>query len=333
MELQPNIRNDMADQPTISRNLTLDSRDEAILLFGSRDQNLRMLRDGLGVRLIARGDTVQIDGPEEAVSMTERAFQQLRSILRNNSRLVPEDVKTVLEIVRAGTDSAAAPKLTMLDGGKYLRPRTDGQSRYVSAMRDNDVVICVGPAGTGKTFLAVGWAVTLLRQGAVKKIVLVRPAVEAGERLGFLPGDLVAKINPYLRPLFDSLNDMMEPDQVRRYMENDIIEIVPLAYMRGRTLNNAVIILDEGQNATTAQMKMFLTRMGNNSKIVVTGDMTQTDLPRTIKSGLVDAVHRLKNIERLAIVHLDEHDIVRHPLVQNIVKAYEEETPRKRHRE
>jgi phosphate starvation-inducible PhoH-like protein len=157
----------------------------------------------------------------------------------------------------------ASPKLTMLDGGKYLRPRTDGQSRYVSAMRDNDVVICVGPAGTGKTFLAVGWAVTLLRQGVVKKIVLVRPAVEAGERLGFLPGDLVAKINPYLRPLFDSLNDMMEPDQVRRYMENDIIEIVPLAYMRGRTLNSAVIILDEGQNATTAQMKMFLRACNN----------------------------------------------------------------------
>ena len=333
MELHPNHRNYMADQPTISRNLTLDSRDEAVLLFGSRDQNLRLIRDALGVRLIARGDTVQIDGPEETVSMAERAFQQLRSILRNNGKLTPEDVKTVLEVVRAGTESVPSPKLTMLDGGKYLRPRTDGQSRYVSAMRDNDVVICVGPAGTGKTFLAVGWAVTLLRQGAVKKIVLVRPAVEAGERLGFLPGDLVAKINPYLRPLFDSLNDMMEPDQVRRYMENDIIEIVPLAYMRGRTLNNAVIILDEGQNATTAQMKMFLTRMGNNSKIVVTGDMTQTDLPRTIKSGLVDAVNRLKNIARLAIVHLDEHDIVRHPLVQEIVKAYEEEQPRRRTRE
>ncbi len=200
----------------------------------------------------------------------------------------------------------------------------------MQALRENDVVICVGPAGTGKTFLAVGWAVTLLRQGAVKKIVLVRPAVEAGERLGFLPGDLVAKINPYLRPLFDSLNDMMETEQVRRYMESDIIEIVPLAYMRGRTLNNAVIILDEGQNATTAQMKMCLTRMGQNSKIVVTGDMTQTDLPRTVKSGLNDAVQRLKNIERLAIVHLDETDIVRHAMVQRIVKAYEDDLPRRR---
>lgn len=325
--------NSMTDNATVSRQLTLDSRDEAVLLFGSRDQFLKLVRDALGVRLIARGDTLQIDGPEEAVGMAERAFQQLRSVLRNNGNLKVEDVKTVLEVVRAGSGSLPAQNLTMLDGGKYLRPRTDGQGRYVQSLRENDVVICVGPAGTGKTFLAVGWAVTLLRQGAVKKIVLVRPAVEAGERLGFLPGDLVAKINPYLRPLFDSLNDMMDPEQVRRYMESDIIEIVPLAYMRGRTLNNAVIILDEGQNATTAQMKMFLTRMGNNSRIVVTGDMTQTDLPRTIKSGLVDAVHRLKGIPRLSIIHLDEADIVRHPLVSEIVKAYEEEHHPRRRRE
>ena len=198
-------------------------------------------------------------------------------------------------------------------------------------MRENDVVICVGPAGTGKTFLAVGMAVAMLRQGVVKKIVLVRPAVEAGERLGFLPGDLVAKINPYLRPLFDSLNDMMDHEQVRRYMETDVIEIAPLAYMRGRTLNNAVIILDEGQNATATQMKMFLTRMGHNSKIIVTGDLTQIDLPRTLKSGLVDAVQRLRDIAGLAIIHLNELDIVRHPLVQQIVKAYEDDHTRRRH--
>src|SRR6202011_5248251 len=166
------------------------------------------------------------------------------------------------------------------------------------------------------------------RQAQVKKIVLVRPAVEAGERLGFLPGDLVAKVNPYLRPLFDALNDMMEPEQVKRYIDNDIIEIVPLAYMRGRTLNQAVIILDEGQNTTVAQMKMFLTRMGNGSKIIVTGDITQIDLPRQTLSGLVDAVHRLRDLERIAIIYLDEHDIVRHPLVQQIVRAYEEDRPR-----
>ena len=321
---------DMADQPTITRNLTVDSRDEAVLLFGSRDQFLKLIRDGLGVRLIARGDTVQIDGSEETVGMAERAFQQLRSVLRTHGKIAAEDVKTVIEVIRAGNELSPRQNLTILDGGKYLRPRTDGQGRYVQALRENDVVICAGPAGTGKTFLAVAMAVTYLRQGAVKKIVLVRPAVEAGERLGFLPGDLVAKINPYLRPLFDSLNDMIEPEQVRRYMENEIIELVPLAYMRGRTLNNAVIILDEGQNATIAQMKMFLTRMGHNSKIIVTGDMTQTDLPRTMKSGLVDAVNRLKGIPRLAIVHLDETDIVRHAMVQQIVKAYESDAPRKK---
>jgi phosphate starvation-inducible PhoH-like protein len=176
-------------------------------------------------------------------------------------------------------------------------------------------------------------AVTLLKQTKIKKIVLVRPAVEAGERLGFLPGDIVAKINPYLRPLFDSLNDMLEPDQVKRYMDNDIIEIVPLAYMRGRTLNHAVIILDEGQNSTIAQMKMFLTRMGNGSKIIVTGDVTQTDLPRQTRSGLVDAVRRLRDIDHIGIIYLDEHDIVRHPLVQKIVRAYEEEKPQTRKKE
>jgi phosphate starvation-inducible protein PhoH and related proteins len=309
---------------TISRSLTVDSRDEALLLFGNRDQFLKLVRDGLGVRIVARGDTIQVDGSEEAVSQAERAFAQLRAVLRANGQLTSEDVKTVVEVVRAGTGRNGSQSLTMLEGGKYLRPRTDGQGRYVQALRENDVTICIGPAGTGKTFLAVGMAVTLLRQGAVKKIVLVRPAVEAGERLGFLPGDLVAKINPYLRPLLDALNDLIDYEQVKKYMENEVIEIVPLAYMRGRTLNNACIILDEGQNASVSQMKMFLTRMGMNSKIIVTGDITQTDLPPTLKSGLIDAMHRLKGIPRLAIVQLDESDIVRHALVQQIVKAYED---------
>ena len=200
-------------------------------------------------------------------------------------------------------------------------------------MREHDLVLCIGPAGSGKTFLAVGMAVTLLRQGAVKRIVLVRPAVEAGERLGFLPGDIVAKINPYLRPLFDALNDMMEPEQVKRYMENDIIEVAPLAFMRGRTLNNACIILDEGQNTTVPQMKMFLTRMGNNSKIIVTGDVTQVDLPKQTRSGMNDAINRLKGIERIGVVYLDQHDIVRNPLVQQIVLAYEDEKPIRKKKE
>jgi phosphate starvation-inducible PhoH-like protein len=237
----------------------------------------------------------------------------------------------VLEVVLQGGERIGPPTDKVAEGGgRYVRPRTDGQARYVRAMREHDLTICVGPAGTGKTWLAVGMAVSLLRQALVKKIVLVRPAVEAGERLGFLPGDIVAKVNPYLRPLFDALNDMMEPEQVKRYMDNDIIEIVPLAFMRGRTLNQAVIILDEGQNTTIPQMKMFLTRMGNGSKIIVTGDITQVDLPKQTRSGLIDVIHRLRDIDRIAVIYLDEHDIVRNPLVQQILRAYEEERPRKK---
>jgi phosphate starvation-inducible PhoH-like protein len=318
----------MSTKTTIA--LTLDGRDEALRLFGSRDQHLRLIRDALGVRIIARGDTLQLDGPDDKVEQAERTFQQLRQMLHTQETLTPEDVRTVLSVVQQGGGLESPQNLTVVEGGRHVRPRTDGQARYVRAMQENDLVMCVGPAGSGKTYLAVGMAVTLLRQGAAKRIVLVRPAVEAGERLGFLPGDIVAKINPYLRPLFDSLNDMMEPEQVKRYMENDIIEIVPLAYMRGRTLNNAVIILDEGQNTTIPQMKMFLTRMGNGSKIIVTGDITQVDLPRQTRSGLVDAIHRLREVERIGIVYLTEDDIVRHPLVQQIVKAYEDDKPRRK---
>jgi phosphate starvation-inducible PhoH-like protein len=310
--------------------LQLDDRDEALLLFGSRDQHLRQIREALKVRLIARGDLVQIEGPEEQVAKASRVFQQLRHLLRQQDKLTSENVKTVLAIVEEGNDHEGLQNLALIERGRHVRPRTDGQARYVHAMRDNDLILCIGPAGTGKTYLAVGMAVSLLRQGAAKRIVLVRPAVEAGEKLGFLPGDIAAKVNPFLRPLFDSLNDMMEPEQVKRYLENDIIEIVPLAFMRGRTLNQAVIILDEGQNTTIPQMKMFLTRMGNNSKIIVTGDVTQVDLPKQSRSGMIDAIARLQDIERVAIVYLSEQDIVRHPLVQQIVRAYENDRPRRK---
>jgi phosphate starvation-inducible PhoH-like protein len=321
----------MADTNLTTRSITLDSPEEAVKLYGNRDAHLRLLKDALGVRLVARGDTINIEGAPEQVDQAERAFQQLRHTLQQNGTLSPEEVRTVIAVVQRGGDRTGPQNLTVVEGGRHVRPRTDGQARYVHSMRDNDLVLCIGPAGSGKTYLAVGMAVTLLRQGAVKRIVLVRPAVEAGERLGFLPGDIVAKINPYLRPLLDALNDMMEPEQVKRYMENDIIEIAPLAFMRGRTLNHACIILDEGQNTTVAQMKMFLTRMGNNSKIIVTGDVTQVDLPKQTRSGLNDAIQRLKGIERIGVVHLNEHDIVRNQLVQQIVLAYDEEkSPRKK---
>ena len=312
--------------------ITLDSRDEAMLLFGSRDQYLREIRTQLGMQqLVGRGDQILLKGTDEQLSLAERVFGQLRQMLRQQGSLSSEDVKTVLEVVLQGGERIGPPTDKVAEGGgRYVRPRTDGQARYVRAMREHDLTICVGPAGTGKTWLAVGMAVSLLRQALVKKIVLVRPAVEAGERLGFLPGDIVAKVNPYLRPLFDALNDMMEPEQVKRYMDNDIIEIVPLAFMRGRTLNQAVIILDEGQNTTIPQMKMFLTRMGNGSKIIVTGDITQVDLPKQTRSGLIDVIHRLRDIDRIAVIYLDEHDIVRNPLVQQILRAYEEERPRKK---
>jgi phosphate starvation-inducible PhoH-like protein len=314
--------------------IQLDSRDEAVGLFGSRDRFLKEIRDTLGVQLVARGDTILVKGSDEQLDQAGRVFGQLRQLLRHHGQLSTESVRTVLEVVQQGGDRletpAPAPGKKSEGGGRYVRPRTDGQGRYVRAMRENDMTLCIGPAGTGKTYLAVGMAVSLLRSGETKKIVLVRPAVEAGERLGFLPGDIVAKVNPYLRPLFDALNDMMEPEAVKRYMDNDIIEIVPLAYMRGRTLNQAVIILDEGQNTTVPQMKMFLTRMGEGSKIIVTGDVTQVDLPRQTRSGMTDAMHRLRDVEGIALVYLDENDIVRHPLVQRVLRAYEDDRPRKK---
>ena len=324
----------MADtQFPFTRTLTLDSREEATALGGPRDQFAQAVRDALGVKVVTReGDVLRLAGKtDEAADQAARVFEQLRHIYRKHGKLTADDVKAVVAVVKG--DGSHGPAAPTADHGKYLRPRTDGQGRYVQAMKQNDVVVCVGPAGTGKTYLAVGWAVTLLKSGAVKKIVLVRPAVEAGERLGYLPGDLKEKINPYLRPLFDSLADLLDPATVEKYMASEVIEIVPLAYMRGRTLSSACIILDEGQNATVAQMKMFLTRMGFNSKVIVTGDMTQVDLPRTIKSGLADAVQRLKDIDGIGIIHLADSDIVRNPLVQKIVNAYEEDHTRPRKRD
>ena len=229
----------------------------------------------------------------------------------------------LIEGVRRNGALPEANEISVLARGQQVRPKTKGQSEYVEAMRGHDLTFCIGPAGTGKTYLAVAMAVEALKTRTVKKLVLTRPAVEAGERLGFLPGDMLAKVNPYLRPLLDALHDMMDFEQVKLYMENDMIEIIPLAFMRGRTLNDSFIILDEAQNTTASQMKMFLTRMGMRSKMVVTGDVTQTDLADVAQSGLVDAAEKLADIGQIAQVQLGRSDIVRHPLVQNIVDAYE----------
>ena len=321
----------MSDTANIT--ITLDNRDEAVLLFGNRDQHLRKLREAFtswGVETVARGDNIQFRGEEEVALRAERAILQLRHILKKQGMLQDEDLDNVLNVVQTGSEWTSPETISLVEGGRHIRPRTDGQAQYVNVMRQKDLVLCVGPAGSGKTYLAVAIAVNLLRQKAIKRIVLVRPAVEAGERLGYLPGDMAAKINPYLRPLLDALIDVLNPEQVKRYMENDIIEILPLAYMRGRTLSNAMVILDEGQNTTVPQMKMFLTRMGQGSKIIITGDVTQTDLPKQTRSGLTDAVRRLRGIDGIGVVYLSEKDIVRHPLVQKIVLAYDDEEERKK---
>jgi phosphate starvation-inducible PhoH-like protein len=298
-------------------------------LFGTGDQHVRKIREAFEVKIFHRDGEIHVSGEEEAVAQATEAIEQLKSLVERRGLADAEDV-TLLVARAAGDDTMPDhPPIDILLAAHQIRPRTPGQAKYVQAMRKHDLVFAIGPSGTGKTYLAVAAAVEALKQQVIRKIVMVRPAVEAGERLGYLPGDLQAKINPYLRPLLDALREMMDYDQIKQYTEEDILEMIPLAYMRGRTLNEAFIILDEGQNTTVSQMKMFLTRMGAGSKIVVSGDVTQTDLPSHTRSGLTDAVNRLKGINGFSEVRLSNADIVRHPLVQDIVRAYEE-GPRKR---
>ena len=312
--------------------ITLESHDEELAVFGSRDQFLRQIRDAFGVKLVARHGEVRVEGDTRRIEQARQVLEELKGWHRQRRTASAGDVADLIEN-RARPqveENGTGPNLELREGNKVVRARTEGQARYLTCLRDHELVFCIGPAGTGKTYLAVAQAVAELKRGKIKKIILVRPAVEAGEHLGFLPGDLEAKINPYLRPLLDALHDLMDYDQIRRYMSNDLIEIAPLAYMRGRTLNDAVIILDEGQNATVPQMKMFLTRMGENARIVVTGDTSQVDLPVETVSGLADAVERLRHVPGIGVTTLDRSDIVRHPLVQAIVNAYEETEPARR---
>ncbi len=298
-----------------------------LAVFGTCDQHLRKVRDALDVSITTYEGRIHVEGNEQAVARATEVLERLRAYAERHEQLTGDDVSRVLDEVVGGGSSSQAPPIAVY-AGRQIRPRSAGQARYVEAVRKNEVVLCCGPAGTGKTYLAVAMAVAALKEESIRKIVLVRPAVEAGESLGYLPGDLQAKINPYLRPLLDALHEMMEHELIRQYTEEDLIEVIPLAYMRGRTLNDAFIILDEAQNTTVAQMKMFLTRMGVGSKVVVSGDVTQIDLPHHARSGLIDGLTRLRSIRGLAAVELHEADIVRHRLVREIVKAYDD-TPRK----
>jgi phosphate starvation-inducible PhoH-like protein len=294
-----------------------------VAIFGPRDCHLRRIRSALDVGVSARGDAIHIEGDEPAVVRATEIFEALDRIARDRGGVDATEVTRLLAVAMGETPPVTHDPIEIQQPGLQIAPRSPGQAAYVQAIRDHDVIICTGPAGCGKTFLAVALAVAALRAERVKKIVLVRPAVEAGESLGYLPGDLQAKINPYLRPLMDALREMMDYEALKRLTEHDIIEMIPLAYMRGRTLNNAFIILDEAQNTTVAQMKMFLTRLGHGSKMVISGDTTQIDLPPDRQSGLVDAVRRLEHVAGCQRVQLGGADIVRHPLVQRIVDAYD----------
>ncbi len=308
-------------------NITLEQPDKKLALFGTADRHLRMIRETFGVRVVGRDDELRLSGNGDQVAKAAGVLEQMQKKLRRQDWLSLDDVGQAIARARDESNIKSEGSIDVYVRGKAIRPKTEGQRTYIDAIFKHDLTICTGPAGTGKTYLAVAAAASMLKRSAIKRIVLVRPAVEAGERLGFLPGDLQAKVNPYLRPLFDSLHDMMDFEQVKRFMVNDVIEVIPLAFMRGRTLNESAIILDEAQNTTVSQMLMFLTRLGHDSKMIVTGDASQVDLPEGTESGLVDAMRRLRGIKQVAMVQLDKADIVRHRLVQHIVNAYEANTP------
>jgi phosphate starvation-inducible PhoH-like protein len=308
----------------VQKSIELENIEQASILFGSHDKHLRLIRSALGVQISARNGLLLIEGKESQVEKAVKVFDRLIEIIRGQGMLELSSVEDTIDAVETGRPFASVNvPVEVSIKGVSVRPKTQGQAKYVEAIAANDLVFCIGPAGTGKTYLAVAMALSALKMGVLKRIVLARPAIEAGEKLGYLPGDIQAKVNPFLKPLYDALEDMMAPVQVRKYIETEIIEILPLAFMRGRTLNDAFIILDEAQNCTIRQMKTFLTRLGVRGKVVATGDITQVDLPPGEPSGLIDVQQRLKGVRGVDFIYLTRKDIVRHRLVQDIVAAYD----------
>ena len=311
----------------IEQVLQIERIEDVLTLFGNADQNVKIIEEHFGVNIVCRGTEVKITGEPEAVSKAQRTVDTLLAMIAKDGNLSEQNVRYVITLVEQGSEQSMAQMnnscIAITVKGKPVKPKTLGQKKYIDAIQNNTITFGIGPAGTGKTYLAVAMAVRAFRDEQVSRIILTRPAVEAGEKRGFLPGDQQDNVDPYLRPLYDAMFDMMGPENFQRNMEKGTIEVAPLAYMRGRTLDDSFIILDEAQNTTPEQMKMFLTRLGFNSKAIVTGDVTQIDLPNAGRSGLVEAVKVLKNIDDIAIMRLTEKDVVRHKLVQDIIAAYE----------
>lgn len=307
--------------------ITFDAMEQAVSLFGSFDENIKMIEREYSVSIVSRGSDLKVMGDEENVSRAVRAIHSLLVLINKGEALSDQNVRYVISLVNEGNEDKLASmtidSICITSKGRPIKPKTLGQKKYTQAISENTITFGIGPAGTGKTYLAVAMAVTAFRAKEVNRIILTRPAVEAGEKLGFLPGDLQSKVDPYLRPLYDALFDMLGAENFQRYQERGAIEVAPLAYMRGRTLDDSFIILDEAQNTTPEQMKMFLTRLGFRSKMVVTGDITQIDLPDGKRSGLKTVMHILKDVDDIAITRFNQKDVVRHRLVQDIIKAYE----------
>jgi phosphate starvation-inducible PhoH-like protein len=309
--------------------IQLDSTDKQLELFGPADNYLRLIRQHLNVKITARQSKLIISGKESDVNKAAETIDKMQKQLIKGRPLTDDDVTSYVRYRNINTADESGRAVAVYSHKKIIEPSTKGQMKYIETMLANDLTFCIGPAGTGKTYLAVAIAVSMLRKRQIRRIVLARPAVEAGEKLGFLPGDLQAKVNPYLRPLFDALEDMMDFTQMRKFMDLDIIEIIPLAFMRGRTLNDAAIICDEAQNTSALQMLMVLTRLGHGSKMIITGDITQIDLEKGQKSGMIEAIETLRRIKGIGYVELTQTDIVRHRLVQKIVQAYKKKAKAK----